>query len=490
VTDQPQTCDTLIEGIVVSMNPQRDVWLDGYVAIRDGQIVGAGPRDECSFEATETLRQPDQLILPGLVNAHDHLVQGCIRGMAEGTTFEERLFGFYYPMTAACDRQASYDSALPAVVDLARCGVTTTADDHFTNAHTDSIDGVLDAVETVGLRCRSARLIINAPYAVPEGLREPVSKGLEETDRLVEERENDKISMTASTISITYLEDPEELKRIFDWTIAHGSQFDIHVPSNMDKKHLAEKYGWQGGSIDWLVDRGIAGPNVIGIHANRMLPHEPGLLGEHGSSVGMIPDMEMLLGLIQFNARQFLDAGVTVGIGLDGPVVSYGHSLWNAMKSMMIGQRLHDSAALANDPHAVWDADLVFGTAEMALEMATIGGAKALGMADRIGSLEVGKEADVLVIDLSGSTSVAPFAALFPNLVYSGGPEPGSVRRVLVGGEAVVVDGEVVGIDRKQVVADANRTQLRLLDETGCRTYVRKATPWTWHGSLPEASVR
>ena len=85
------------------MDPERQVYLDGYVAATDGRIVAAGRNADCQLTAQEELGGDGYLVLPGLVNAHSHLVQGCIRGMAEGTTYEERLFGFYYPMTGACD---------------------------------------------------------------------------------------------------------------------------------------------------------------------------------------------------------------------------------------------------------------------------------------------------------------------------------------------------------------------------------------------------
>ena len=141
-TSATQACDTLLRGMVVTMDAGRRVFLDGYVAVRGSRIVGAGRWVDCPFTAPEVLGGDGHIVMPGLVNVHAHLVQGCIRGMAEGTTFEERLFGFYYPMTGACDEERSYASAMPPLLDLIRRGVTTTADDHFTHVHRRSIDGV------------------------------------------------------------------------------------------------------------------------------------------------------------------------------------------------------------------------------------------------------------------------------------------------------------------------------------------------------------
>jgi 5-methylthioadenosine/S-adenosylhomocysteine deaminase len=207
------------------------------------------------------------------------------------------------------------------------------------------------------------------------------------------------------------------------------------------------------------------------------------LIADRGAAVGMVPDMELLLGLVQFNVAEYLKYGAKVGIGLDGPVVAYGHSLWNAMKSVIIGQRLNDGHRKLVGGDGDWDNTLVFGSAELALELATIRGAQALRMDDRIGSLEVGKEADVVVIDTSDQTTLSTRAALIPNLVYSGGPDPHSIARVMVHGRTICERGVIGGLDPHVVVRRADQLQQELLDETGCAPFVRKATPWTWHSA-------
>nr|BFE56186.1 5'-deoxyadenosine deaminase [Dactylosporangium thailandense] len=465
--DAPRTCDTLILGRIVTVDPDRRVIDDGYVAVRDGRIadVGAGP---APWTAAETLGGPGFLVLPGLVNTHTHLVQGCIRGMAEGTTFEERLHGFYYPMTGACDEERSYASALPPVLDLLRSGVTTTADDHFTHRHKRSMDGVLRAVTEAGIRVRAARLTINEPTTVPEDLREDVGTGLAETERIAAEWNSDTVSVTAGSIGITYCT-PEDLHALYDWTVAHGEQFDIHAPSYMDKRYLAERRGWTGGSIEWLDSEGMLAPHVIAIHAQGLVDGEAERLAAAGASVSLVPDMELILGMVTFDSRRYDEAGVTTSLGLDGPVVAYGQTLWMGMRGYLMAQRVSDSVRRPG----VFGAELLFGSPERAIELATIGGARALGMAERIGSLETGKDADVLVVDLSAETTLSPPAALLANLVWSGGPSPEAMHRVLVRGRTVLRDGEPVGADRRTAVANAAKVQRDLLEETGCGRFVR-----------------
>jgi len=124
--------------------------------------------------------------------------------------------------------------------------------------------------------------------------------------------------------------------------------------------------------------------------------------------------------------------------------------------------------------------ELVFGSAELALELSTIEAARALGWDEEIGSLEVGKAADLLVLDLSRDTTCAARAALLANLVYAGGPRADSVRAVLVGGEPVVEHGEPTKVDREEIVARSREAQEQLLVECGAQSFVRRRTRWKW----------
>ena len=478
---EKKTCDTLVKGIVISMNPERDVYLDGYIAIDGGLIQAVGPASECEYISDNNLGGADYMILPGLVNVHTHLIQGCMRGMADGTTYEERFFGFYYPMTGACDEERSYTASMPPIMDLLLRGVTTTADDHFTHLHKKSIDGVLKAVDDSGIRCRMARLTINDKDAVPDGFREELDEGIAETERVKSAWENDKISVTASTIGITYCE-PDQLVELWKWTDDNDRQFDIHAPAVMDHKYLASRRGWEGGSFEWLDHVGILGPNVISAHSQNLRTGEAELIAKCGASVALVPDMEQVLGLVNFDAKKFLESNVTCGLGLDGPVVAYGHDLWTAMRSFLTAQRMGDQhRTMMSDTQTKWTGDeILYGSAEQALELATIDGARALMMEDNIGSLEVGKKADVLLIDRSSESHLTPMGAMIANLVYGNGPNQSAIKAVMIDGEVIVKNGVHQTIDHADVVRKSDELQDSLLDETGARQYLRKRSRFNW----------
>jgi 5-methylthioadenosine/S-adenosylhomocysteine deaminase len=145
---------------------------------------------------------------------------------------------------------------------------------------------------------------------------------------------------------------------------------------------------------------------------------------------------------------------------------------------MIQNQRMHDKHEL--HMHHQQASEEVFGNAELALETATIGGARALMMEDRIGSLEVGKEADVAVLDSTRALHLSSPAALVASLVYGGGNNSEFVKHVYVGGRKIVDGGEPVKVDVATAISKANALQAELLEETGATRFVRKNTRWSW----------
>lgn len=476
-TDVRKTCDTLLRGTVVTMDAERHVYEDGYVALTGKHIVGVGPARECEFTAKETIAG-DRLILPGLVNAHAHLVQGCIRGMAEGATKNagERFMAFQFPMSAACDEERSYVSSLPVLLEMLRSGVTLTEDAHFTNQHKRSVDGVLRAVNDVGMRCRMARLIVNDPETNLPIMCEDVDDGLAEVDRVRAAWQSDLIEVTTGTIGIAYL-NMKDLPKIWEWTQRHNAQFDIHAPSGGDVQFLGKR-GWPGGSFEYLDAHGMLGPSLLAGNAQlHMRPGEHDLVANRGAKICLVPDTLTILGAAKFEAKAFVERGVDMGLGLDGAVVAYHQNMWAAMRSIVTVQRVHDRADAGGEFTArvpLW------GSAELALELATIGGSRALGMADRVGSLEVGKEGDVVVIDMREALHLTPRGSLIQDLVYAGGATTEYVKDVYVAGRHVLVDGRVPAIDVAEAVRASNRLQDELFTTLHLERFRRGDTRWKW----------
>ena len=474
-TNGVRTCDTLIKGIVITVDPERRVFTDGYLAIVDGRIADVGRASDCDWKATGETLEGDLVVMPGLVNTHAHLVQGNIRGMAEGTTFEERLFGFYYPMMAACDEEEAYTSAMAPILEMLRSGITTTQDAHFAHVDKRSIDGVLRAIRDVGIRCRMTRQVINDDDTSPADYHEDLDTALREVERVKKEWQSDTIRVTTGPLGIAYIRF-EDIEPLFEWTKRNNSQFDLHIPTYMDRKFLAQR-GWDRGSYEWLHSRGMMDRNTLLVGGGGTRDGEMEMIAAAGASVSVHADAIFMNP--HSEVRDFLDKGVTVALGIDGPVIAYHQNLWYLMRHVCAIQRLTDRLA---DPSASFDQANQFGGPELAIELGTIRGAQALGWADEIGSLVVGKQADVLVLDLAEAVHLTPNAALVNNLVYCGCANQDAIRHVFVGGRKVVDDGRVVNVDVRKAVAAANRLQRAQLEETGSARWINKKSGWTWIG--------
>ena len=473
--DGARNCDTLIKGIVVTVDPERRVFTNGYVAVKDGKIAAVGRASECGWKATGETLESDLVVMPGLVNTHAHLVQGNIRGMAEGTTFEERLFGFYYPMMAACDEEEAYTSAMAPILEMVRSGITTTQDAHFAHVDKRSIDGVLRAIKDVGIRCRMTRQVINDDDTSPPNYHEDLDTAIHQAERVKKEWESDTIKVSTGPLGIAYIRF-EDIGPLFEWTKANNSQFDLHIPTYMDRKFLKQR-GWEKGSYEWLYSRGMMDHNTLLVGGGGTVDGEMDMIARAGASVSVHADA-IFMGQ-KSEVRDFLDRGVTVALGIDGPVIAYHQNLWYLMRHVCGIQRLTDRLA---DPSTSFDQANQFGGPELSLELGTIYGARALGWADEIGSLEPGKEADLLVLDLAEAVHLSPSAALINNLIYCSGANQEAIKHVYVGGRKVVDDGRVVNVDVRKAVAAANKLQREQLEETGSSKWINNKTVWKWIG--------
>jgi 5-methylthioadenosine/S-adenosylhomocysteine deaminase len=471
--DGSRTCDALIKGIVLTIDKQRRVFTNGYVAIKDGRIADVGSAADCDWKASGEALEGDLLVMPGLVNTHAHLVQGNIRGMAEGTTFEERLFGFYYPMMAACDEEEAYTSAMAPILEMLRSGITTTQDAHFAHVDKRSIDGVLRAAGDAGIRVRMTRQVINDDDTSPANYHEDLDTAIREVERVKKEWESDRVRITTGPLGIAYIRF-DDIKPLFDWTKQNNSQFDLHIPTYMDGKFLKQR-GWDKGSYEWLYRREMLDSRTLLVGGGGTREGEMDMIAEAGASVSVHADT--IFPSHKSEVRDFLEKGITVALGIDGPVIAYQQNLWYLIRHVCAIQRLSDRVA---NPALGFDQANQFGGPELALELGTIAGAKALNWDDEIGSLEIGKQADLLVMDLSEAVHLTPRAALINNLVYCSGANQEIIKHVYVGGRKVVDEGRVVNVDVRKAVAAANKLQLEQLDETGSAKWINKKSGWTW----------
>lgn len=466
--------DLLIKnGFVITIDRDGNVFTNGFVAVHEKKILAVGPMTACAYAGKEEIDAKGGAVMPGLVNSHAHLVQTSIKGMGEGTEFMERFLGFYLPMTGPQDERSSYENVRMTLLEYVKGGITTTADDQFTNIHKDSIEGVIRAINEGGMRGHITRLSNTNPEVVPPEYREEIADGLRETERLQKRYNSDSIRIGAGTIGIGYVNTERELMELKEFSDATNSTLDIHAASSRDLAMLPAR-GWTDDAYSYLDQIGFWSKHTLMAHSQNIKPPQLERMRELGVRVTLCPTRSY-----PRDFTPFLKYHIKWGLGLDGAVACIKQDMWNAMRGYINTQRMFDSMRSASwdwrpgverptyeaDPEfyrfpkhteAVQFGGPTFGTGEMALERGTLGSAQALGWDDKIGTLEVGKWADVIVID-PDYPALNPRGVLVTLLVHAGDPD--MVDTVIIGGRVVVRHRRHQIWDEEEVIAKANEQQ-------------------------------
>lgn len=466
---QSDRADLLISGgLVLTVDDQRRVYAPGYVAVAGTKIVGVGPLSEAPPDAARILDASRQAVLPGLANGHTHLGQGLFRGLFDELSLKEWLELVLWPTLRAMDAELGYAAARLALSELLLSGVTSIAAGEFSQPDHGTIDGVLRAIHESGIRAQVSRMAIDSPepepasQSVPEDCRDTVLVAIAELDRLRGRWDSDRVHVMPEALGVLRCT-PDMVQAMADYARRNGTSMSMHVASSEGEiAGSIRRYGMR--ALEKLNDLGALGSHLLIAHAIWLTDDEIRLLAETGTRVSHNPVSNLTYATGIARLKDLLDAGVSVGLGTDGIPTNNGQNLWETMKFAMLlaKQRLGDAQ---------------FGSAELALELGTRGGGAALGLADAVGALEVGRQADLALVDLD-RVHLAPHATVVSNLVYA--EQPGAVRTVIVGGDIVVEDRRVVAWSLDDVIAEANRATAMMLERSGLEAWQRGRTQWSW----------
>jgi cytosine/adenosine deaminase-related metal-dependent hydrolase len=442
---------------VVTVNAQRAEYATGHILV-DGQritAVGPGPAP-AGLPGARYVDAAGCLATPGLVNTHHHLYQWATRGMA----VESTLFGWLtelYPVWAGLDEAATHASASAALAWLARTGCTTTTDHHyiFPRAGGDLLAATIEAARAVGLRFHPNRGSMDLGRSAG-GL--PPDEVVEDADEI--------LAATEAAIGAYHDASPESMLRIavgpcspFSVTgrllaesveLARKRQVRLHthVAETADEDdYCAEHFGCT--PVEYLDSLGFLGSDVWLAHAIHLNDDAIARLAATGTGVAHCPSSNARLGAGICRSRDLLDAGLPVGLGVDGPASNEASSLLGEVRAATL------LARAAGGPQAMG--------VRQALEMATMGGARVLGRETEIGSLEPGKLADIALwrLDSLPQAGIAdPVAAL-----VLGGPAP--LELLLVNGRTVVERDHVQTVDEDAVASAASAAGRALLAVAG-----------------------
>lgn len=437
---------------VVTMDGDRSEYSDGYVVISGNKIVDVGAGTPPEYPGAQVIDGSGCLITPGLVNTHHHLYQWITRGLAADSTLFEWLTTLY-PVWAGIDAEAVHVAATGGLTWLAKTGCTTTTDHHYVVPRDagDVFEAEITAAAQVGLRfhpCRGSMDLGQSSGGLPP-------------DHVVEKLD-DILTGTQSVIDRWHDPNPGSMLQIavapcspFSVTEAllresatlareNGVRMHTHLAETLDEERFCrEHFGCT--PVEYMERVGWVGPDVWYAHAVHLDDAGIETMARTGTAAAHCPTSNARLGAGIARAADLVNGGVTVGLGVDGAASNEACSLIEESRHALLFARAKGG------PQTM--------TVRKALELGTIGGARVLGREGEIGSIEVGKLADLAVWKLD---TVAHAGITDPVAALVLGSTP-PLKLLLVNGRIVVADGRVTTVDEDVVASDVARAHRDLL---------------------------
>jgi len=421
-------------GRVVTMDENNSI-VRGDVLILDGRIAEVG--EAINPGADETIEASGCAVLPGFVQTHVHLCQTLFRGGADDLALIDWLKKRIWPMEAAHTAESIRASAQLGITELIKGG-TTCALTMETVRHTEE---VLRVVDETGFRATVGKCMMDKGGEVPPELHEETRSSIDESVALIEEwngRAEGRIRCCFAprfAISCTR----ELLNEVSQLARQHGVIVHTHASENRSECEIVERETGER-NIDYLNSLGIVGSHVVLAHCIHLDNAEMETLAQTSTNVAHCPSSNLKLGSGIARVTEMLARGIPVSLGADGAACNNRLDMFTEMRTAALLQKaLHGPEVLP---------------AARALRMATIDGATAMGLENQIGSIEVGKRADLIVVDLNGSHAT-PATEAVSALVYSANAS--DVRASVIDGRIVMRDRKLTTLNEATVIDGANR---------------------------------
>jgi 5-methylthioadenosine/S-adenosylhomocysteine deaminase len=418
-------------GIVVTMDAGRRVLQDGAVAIDGGDIVAVDTADAVrrQFRASDTIDADGGVVMPGLVNTHTHAPMVLFRGLADDVALTEWLNDYIFPAESKMVSPAFVRAGTRlAALEMIESGTTTFADMYYFE------EEVAKATKAAGLRAVLGQTIIQFPVADAKTPADALARA----ETFINDFRADPLITPAVAPHAMYTLDGPTLKAARDLSRRYNVPTLIHLAETRDELKTAQER-FKASPVAYLDSLGFLGPGVLAAHGVWVSDADIQLLKARGVAISHNPESNMKLASGIAPVTAYLRAGIAIGLGTDGAASNNDLDMFEAMRTAALLAKVATS-----DPRAV--------SARTALEMATIGGARALGMDRQIGSLEVGKRADLIVVRMN-SARQTPMYDPVSHLVYV--TRGDDVQDTIVQGHVLMRDRRVVTLDEQSVLQDA-----------------------------------
>ncbi|AZP25728.1 amidohydrolase [Morganella morganii] len=421
----------ITDGTVLTMNPENTVFEHGTVVVSDGKIVAVGgPELTAKYQAKKVLDVKGDIVMPGLINTHTHGSMTVFRSL--GDDVPDRLHRYIFPLeNKLVSRDMVRTGANLANIEMIKDGVTTYADMYYFE------DEVAKTVDKAGLRAVLGETIINFPVADAQTPEEGIAYAV----RFIHKYKDHPRITPAFAPHAPYTNTTENLQKIAALSEELNVPVMIHLAeTDREKEEIAKRTGGKS-PVQYMADIGVLNNRLLAAHVIMADDNDLDLLKKYdvGVAHNISANTKSAKGVAP--VTQMLEKGIRTGLGTDGPMSSNTLTTMNELNLVGKIHKLETKNRAAMPPLTV-------------VEMATKGSARALHMDDKIGSLETGKLADIIVVDTKAPNMVpvySPYAAL----VY--GANGANVRHTIVDGVILMEDRQLLTVNENEIIQDAQR---------------------------------
>src|SRR5712691_719433 len=433
----------VVGGTVITQNATHAVLSPGAIAVDGTDVVEVGAPDALAarYQARETVDARDAVVLPGLVNTHTHAPMVMYRGLADDLALMDWLQKYIFPAEAkTVSPELVRTGTKLAALEMIESGTTTFADMYYFE------EEIARTTVEAGLRAVLGETIVQFP--APDA--KTPAESLARAERFIKEFKDNGLVVPAVAPHALYTNDRASLVAAAELGRRLGAPVLIHFAETEDEVRIAREQHNMTPTA-YLESIGFWGPRTLGAHGIWVTDDDIRILQRRGVGVSHNPESNMKLASGAAPVTKYLAAGVALGLGTDGAASNNDLDMFEAMR-----QASFLAKHATRDPTAV--------PAQTALDLATIGGARALGMEKLIGSIEPGKRADIVTVAMRAPRQT-PMYDPVSHLVYV--TRGDDVRTTIVNGRILMKDRQVRTLDRTAVIADANRLAARVRDAVG-----------------------
>lgn len=451
--------DLLIKNaMIVTVNKEREVLKRHSLAVKDDCIIDIGPDQVLENKYQDVKKVIDaenKILFPGLINTHNHLFQNLLKGLGDDKVLSDWFADMTAPSAAHLTPEDVYHSAMLGCVQGIRSGTTTMLDYMYPHPVANLSDGVIKAFRELKIRGIFGRGMMDTgeQFGTQKSIMQDVQTIEEDCRRLLDNYhgiDNDRIHVWLAPAAIWSC--TEECLKV-TWNLAqeYNTGYTVHISETpFDREAARQLHGEP--DVEVLQKLGILGPNVLMVHCVYLTERDIRMAKYNDMKVSHNAVSNMYLASGVAPIPRMVESGISVGVATDGAASNNSQDMIETLKMTALLQKVHST-----DPTII--------TAEKVLELATIDGARAVGLDDKIGSLEIGKKADFFIYNPALSAKSIPMHNPVSTLVYSGSES--CVETVIIDGNIVMEDGVILVTDEMKVIATAQHTADQLAERAG-----------------------